>query len=102
LALLACGLWGAGCAAVSNPVADGIEVRRLPPEVVGRRREEERPIPLPLLRQQPPEVYRLAPGDVLGVWIEGVLGDKNQPVPVTVPEAGKGNQAPALGYPIPV
>jgi protein involved in polysaccharide export with SLBB domain len=83
-------------------VADGIPVRRLPPEVVGHRREEERPIPLPLLRQQPPDVYRFAPGDVLGVWIEGVLGDRTQPVPVTVPEQGKGLQAPAMGYPIPV
>src|SRR4051794_26229164 len=90
-----------GCAALSNPVGDSVPVHRLPPEVHGRRRDEERTIPLALLRQKPPEVYRLAPGDILGVWIEGILGDKAQPPPVRLAEAGS-NQAPAFGYPIPV
>jgi protein involved in polysaccharide export with SLBB domain len=89
-----------GCAALSNPVADAVPVRQLPPEVLGQRKEEERTIPLPLLRQKPPEVYRLAPGDVLGVWIEGVLGDKAQPPPLHVPE--QGGVPPAFGYPLPV
>src|SRR5262249_56262449 len=80
-AALLCGLLG-GCAALSNPVADAVPVRQLPPEVLGRPKEDERTIPLPLLRQSPPDAYRLAPGDVLGVWIEGVLGDKNQPPPL--------------------
>src|SRR5262249_38035105 len=39
-------------------------------------------------------------GDVLGVWIEGVLGDKNQPPPVRIPEVA--NTPPAVGYPVPV
>ncbi len=98
-AALLCGLLS-GCAALSNPVADGVPVHRLPEEVHGRRREEERTIPLTLLRQRPPDVYRLAPGDVLGVWIEGVLGDKTQPPPVHVAEHGE--HPPAFGYPIPV
>jgi protein involved in polysaccharide export with SLBB domain len=99
LAALVCGLLN-GCAALSNPVADGVPVHRLPDDVHGRRREEERTIPLTLLRQKPPDVYRLAPGDVLGVWIEGVLGDKNQPPPLHMPEHG--DRPPAFGYPIPV
>src|SRR5262245_29939031 len=66
-----------GCAAVSNPVADGIPVRRLPPEAFGESREAEKPIPLTYLRQPPPQVYRLDAGDILGVWVEGVLGEKN-------------------------
>jgi protein involved in polysaccharide export with SLBB domain len=89
-----------GCAAISNPVADGVPIDHLPPEVMGRRREEEKTIPLTLLRQKPPKVYLLAPGDVLGVYIEGVLGDRNQPPPVRFAEMG--NLPPALGYPIPV
>jgi protein involved in polysaccharide export with SLBB domain len=89
-----------GCASVSNPVADAVPVKRLPPEILGRRREEERTIPLTLLRQQEPKVYLLAPGDVLGVYIEGVLGDRNQPPPVRFTELG--NLPPAFGYPIPV
>ena len=98
-AALLCGLFG-GCAALSNPVADAVPVRQLPPEVLGQRKEDERTIPLPMLRQTPPDVYRLAAGDVLGVWIEGVLGEKTQPPPLHVPEAG--GVPPAFGYPLPV
>jgi protein involved in polysaccharide export with SLBB domain len=89
-----------GCAALSNPVADGIPVDRLPPEIKGKRRDEEKTIPLSLLRQKPPKVYKLAPGDVLGVYIEGVLGDNSQPPPIRLPE--QGNLPPAFGFPIPV
>ncbi|MGL4551963.1 MAG: polysaccharide biosynthesis/export family protein [Gemmataceae bacterium] len=98
-ALLLVGLLN-GCAAVSNPVVDGIPVRRLPPEALGQSRETERPISLASLRQPPPEFYRLGPGDVLGVHVEGVLGEKNAPPPVRIPE--QGNVPPALGYPLPV
>src|SRR5262245_20704465 len=89
-----------GCAVVTNPVAEGIPVRRLPPEVFAPSREQDRPIQLTALRQEPPAVYRLAPGDVLGVWVEGVLGDRNTPPPVRFPE--QGNLPPALGFPLPV
>ena len=71
-----------GCAAVTNPIADGVPVDRLPPDFLPRPREEEKTIPLTLLRQKPPDAYRLDAGDVLGVFIEAVLGDKNQPPPV--------------------
>src|SRR5262245_33527514 len=89
-----------GCAAVSNPVVDGIPVRRLPPEALGVSRENDKPISLAALRQKPPEFYELGPGDVLGVYIEGVLGEKTTPPPVRIPE--QGNVPPALGYPLPV
>lgn len=97
---LAISLGLTGCAAVTNPVVDGIPVRRLPPEVLGESKDLEQPIALTALRQKSPEVYRLAPGDVLGVWVEGVLGDRNQPPPVRIPE--QGNVPPALGFPLPV
>ena len=88
-----------GCAALTNPVADGIPVSRLPDEVFGESREGLRPVPLNLLGQEPPAAYRLAPGDVLGVVIEGVLGEKNVPPPVQV----EGTRSePTIGYPIPV
>jgi hypothetical protein len=97
--LLVCAL--GGCAAVSNPLVDGIPVRRLPPEIHGESKEQLKQIPLTALRQKQPEVYLLAPGDVLGVYIEGVLPiDKNAPPPVRVHE--QGNVPPALGFPIPV
>jgi protein involved in polysaccharide export with SLBB domain len=95
---------GNGCASWSNPVADGIPVSRVPPEYFVRPKEETKTIPLTLLRQKPPDVYRLAPGDILGIYVEGVLGDKTQPLPVRFPELGKeqGKQTPGIGYPIPV
>src|SRR5262249_54965617 len=97
--LLLCTL-AEGCAALTNPVAEAIPVRRLPPEVLGRRKDEEKTIPLPLLRQKAPDVYRLEPGDILGIWIEGVLGDKTQPPPVRIPDVA--NTPPAVGFPFPV
>src|SRR2546421_8533132 len=73
----------AGCAALTNPTAhESIPVHRLPPEVFGKPREEEKTIPLTLLRQQPPESYLIDAGDLLGVFIEGVLGERNQTPPL--------------------
>jgi protein involved in polysaccharide export with SLBB domain len=97
LAASVCCLLLGGCAALTNPVADGIPVRKLPPELLGESRENLETIPLNLLRQPPPDVYRLGPGDVLGVYIEGVLGDRTQPPPIRLPESG--NLPPAFGYP---
>ena len=92
-----------GCAAVTNPVADGVPVDRLPPDYFPRPREEEKTIPLTLLRQKAPDVYRLDAGDVLGVYIEGVFGDKNQPQqPPPVHYSELTNIPPSLGYPFPV
>src|SRR5207302_2629243 len=95
-----------GCAALTNPVADGIPVRRVPPELLAHPRAAEPTIPLNLLRQPPPAVYRLAPGDVLGVYVEGVLGERGQPLPINLAPAGQPpllrRQPPAAGYPIPV
>ncbi len=94
-----------GCSAVTNPVADAIPVNRLPPEVLGVPRAEEKTIPLPLLRQKPMEVYHLAPGDTLGIYIENALGEKDKPPPVHFgPENSTGSAGlpPSLGYPIPV
>jgi protein involved in polysaccharide export with SLBB domain len=89
-----------GCASLTNPVAEGVPAHLVSPDYLGRPREELRTIPLTYLRQKPPEVYRLAAGDVLGVYIEGVLGDRNQPPPVRFTE--QGNVPPAFGFPIPV
>jgi hypothetical protein len=105
LAWLACqGL--AGCAAVTNPVADGIPVRRLPPEVLGKPRNSLVPISFTCLEQPPPDVYRLAPGDVLGIWIDGILGDRGAVLPVnmTAPSGLREQRrvAPVVGYPVPV
>lgn len=98
LALLGC--FCNGCAAITNPVADGLPVHRLPPELLAESRAGEETINLTALRQPAPEVYRLGPGDTLGVWIEGILGERGQPPPIRFPE--KGDLAPAMGFPFPI
>ena len=52
------------------------------------------------LRRKPPENYVLDGGDTLGIYIQGVTGDKDTPPPVHFPE-DPGLQ-PALGYPVPI
>jgi hypothetical protein len=95
-----------GCPAVTNPVADALPVRRLPPEVRGKPKDPLVPIPLTWLEQKPPETYRLAPGDVLAVWIETVLGERVTGPPIQGGPAISlgGGRAPAVaaGYPVPV
>src|SRR5579875_471908 len=101
---------GQGCAALSNPLANGIPVRRVPPELLGESKEGLQRLPLTVLRQPPPPAYKLAPGDVLGVWIEGVLGEKGKPPIVTerkaqaaTPDtAGTTQESVSIGYPIPI
>jgi protein involved in polysaccharide export with SLBB domain len=55
---------------------------------------------LSLLRQTPPAEYRLDAGDVVGVYIDGVLGAKDEVPPVYLPTDK--DLAPAVGYPIAV
>ena len=104
-ALFLCGASG-GCAALTNPTADGIPVRRVPPELLAPSRDVEQTLPPTLLGQPRPEAYRLAPGDVLGVYVDGILGDRNLPLPVNqaayiqFPE--RHPTPPAVGYPVPV
>ena len=97
-----------GCAALTNPVADGIPVRHVPAEVLGRPRADLRPVPLTLLRQPEPDVYRLDKGDVLAVIVDGVITEKvggpggatALTAPVKLPDE-RSNTA-ATGYPFPV
>jgi len=93
-------VWLSGCAAITNPTANGVPVRILPDELLAKSKQDLKPIPLSLLRQQPPAAYRLAAGDILGVYIEGVLGEADKPPPVNIPEGT--NLPPSFGFPIPV
>ncbi len=88
---------GPGCAAVSNPVADGIPARMLPDELRGKSREGLKPIPLTMLRQKPIEVHTVGAGDILGIAIENVTGERNAIPPVRLDAQGG---SPAIGYPI--
>ena len=99
LLIAAAGMSG-GCAALTNPVADGVPVRRLPAEVLGRPKADLKPIPLTLLRQKEPDLYRLDKGDVLAVVAPNVLGLPDMVPPVRLPDLI--NETAAIGYPVPV
>jgi protein involved in polysaccharide export with SLBB domain len=66
----------------------------------GTLRSDKEPINFLRLRQEPPAAYQLGPRDVLGIYIEGVLGNRDEPPPVHFPEDA--DLPPAVGYPVPV
>lgn len=94
----------AGCAALTNPVADGIPVCNVPPELLAGSQGSGKPIPLNLLRRPPSDAYRLGPGDVLGLWIEGLIGPANQPPPIQIPQrqlpSERAELPPSAGIPL--
>jgi protein involved in polysaccharide export with SLBB domain len=87
-----------GCSGM-RPIA-GVPAHRLPPALLGERRNDRERIDLLRLRQDPPEVYLLAPRDILGVYIAGVVGNFDEAPPVHVQD--KGGLPPAIGVPFPV
>lgn len=89
-----------GCAAFTNPVANGVPVRLLPDEVLGESREGFEPVNLAKLRMKAPEEFLLDTGDTLGIYVEGVIGDAGTPPPVNLPSSS--DLPPAIGYPFPV
>jgi protein involved in polysaccharide export with SLBB domain len=101
-----------GCAAVTNPVADGLPVRYVPEEFLAKPKDPAQTIPLDLLGQQASQTYRLAPEDILGVWIEGVLppasGDGKAAIslPLQTPPnfqiRDQRRLPPSMGFPITV
>lgn len=63
-------------------------------------RSDKEPINFLKLRRTPPDSYRLDDRDVLGIYIEGVLGVKEEAPPVHISEDA--DVPPAIGYPVPV
>jgi protein involved in polysaccharide export with SLBB domain len=92
-------LSGSGCAALSNPVGMGIPARRLPPEYLASSKDDLKSIPLPTLGQPKMEKYELDAGDTLGVFIDGVLGKKEESPPIN-PVPADSDFPPGVGYPI--
>ncbi len=86
-----------GCASITFP-ANGIPVYRLPEELLSPAKDNKQIINLALLKQPVPNEYLLGPGDVLGVWIAGVLGSAEQGPPVR--GTGRRDEEPSSGVPI--
>jgi protein involved in polysaccharide export with SLBB domain len=89
-------LFEVGCQTVT-----GVPVSRVPRQILQtdlKSRYED--VALQRLRQDVPEVYLLGAGDVIGVYIKGVLGTAEELPPIHYPEDS--NRPPAIGYPVPV
>lgn len=100
LSLTVVSLVTSGCALGGRDL-NAIPVSRVPQEIlVGELKDNYRDISMLRLRQDPPKSYLLGPGDVLGVYIKGILGDADQLPPVHYPEDS--NRPPATGYPVPI
>jgi len=92
-----------GCASFSNPTTfPSIPVRRLPDDVLGKPREDQIDVPGALLRQVPPDEYRLDAGDTLGIVLDNVVGIPGQLPPVNFPAQGALSQNIGVGFPFPV
>jgi len=97
--LIAC--TSGGCAALTNPVSDGIPVRRLPDEVFAEPKANLKDVPLNLLRINNPGDYKLDKGDVLAILADEVLTKENQPVPIQFNQGAQAKGA-VQGVPVPV
>lgn len=113
LSLLALLFPSAGCAlqphCIMN-VKDAVPAYRLPCEYRNCGREGTVPLDLSLLSQQRPDDHEIAAGDLLGLYVAGVVPAKVEDQPVILPpQAGSGGEyyppygklrAPNVGMPI--
>ena len=101
--LMAAGAMNVGCTSLTQPLT-GIPVRRLPPQFLAQSKNNLVPLDPSRLTQEPPRQYLIDKGDILGIYIEGVLPytatDKPpEPPPVNFPNE-KSTLDPSLGFPI--
>jgi hypothetical protein len=94
-----------GCTALTQPI-DGVPARRLPPEFFPEPKNDLVPVDISLLSIEPPRDYQIAAGDILGIYVEGVMPFNAPtapptPPPVNFPDA-ESTLPPSIGYPIPV
>lgn len=94
-----------GCSALTQPI-DGVPADRLPPDYFAEPKNDLVPVDISVLTLEPPRDYLLGGGDILGVYIEGVLpfnppNAPPEPPPVNFPDA-ESTLPPSIGYPIAV
>ena len=98
----------AGCSSLTSARVEAVSVERVPREIIDvLRKDEFQEISLARLRQDPPDQYLLAAGDLLGIYIEDLLGDIANPddegdkTPAFA-LSGDPDLPPIVGVPIPV
>ena len=104
LAYLICTVFS-GCAALTQPI-DGVPANKLPADFFPEPKNDLIPVDISLLSIEPPRDYQLGPGDILGVYVDGILpysapNSAPEPPPVNFPGA-QSALPPSIGYPIAV
>ncbi|TWU33395.1 Polysaccharide biosynthesis/export protein [Novipirellula artificiosorum] len=94
-----------GCTALTQPI-NGVPANRLPNTFFAEPKNDLVPVDISLLSLEPPRDYQISGGDILGVYIEGVLpfnppNAPPEPPPVNFPDADS-TLPPSIGYPIAV
>lgn len=90
-----------GCSSYCINGLPAIPAHRVPKQFLQTERKDDlQDITLSRLRQDPPPVYQLGPGDMLGIYIENVIGNPDELPPVNFPE--NASEPPAVGFPVPV
>ncbi len=89
-----------GCTSLLSPI-DTIPASRVPIQFLAEPQTQKTNIDPSRLRQTKPRNYILDSGDVLGIFIEGVLGGVDEAPPVQVPSPDS-DLPPGIGYPVPV
>lgn len=89
-----------GCTTILSPIQT-IPADRVPRQFLAEPQADKVPIDVSRLRIDKPEFYILDKEDVLGVFIDGVLGQFDSPPPVQFPPQGS-DLPPAIGFPVPI
>ena len=94
-----------GCTTLTQPIS-GVPVNRLPPQFFAPPKNNLVPVDISLLSSEPPREYQIDKGDILGVYVEGVLpfnppNVTPEPPPVNFPDANS-SLPPSIGFPIAV
>ena len=89
-----------GCTALFSPI-DTIPAQRVPRQFLAEPQANKVPIDYSRLRQDEKEFYTLDSEDVLGVFIENVLGEFGSAPPVQIPDPNS-DLPPAIGFPVPI
>ena len=94
-----------GCTSLTQPI-NGVPATRLPPQFFPEPKADLVPVDVSILTVEPPRDYQLSGGDILGVYVEGVLpfippDQPPGPPPVNFPDSDS-TLPPSIGFPIPV
>lgn len=94
-----------GCQSLTQPI-DGVPAERLPTQFFAEPKNDLIPIDISLLSIEPPREYQISGGDILGIYVEGVLpfnppNQPPEPPPVNFPDQ-ESTLPPSIGYPIAV